>query len=356
MANTNKIYIVPQSGIYEGRVIVFDYVEAMNINSSSTIANHPVESQNQNIADHRFHKNKTINIVGMVSDNWQTSLINAPTPVFQSTYFKQQKGLRFACAADLGSDSSTYEMVSTVLNREPYTEEEINALPAEERYYVEEAIRLVNSEDDAIETAKEKGLSITGTDSNASYNNAVINSIIQAQEAFKYFDANDTLLTISSIRDEYTNMAITSFNVNLRNGPQRGGYWVTLNLQQELIAQGVTNSEAIDPQNSEEINTTADKGKTNIKDVPDSDEIKQAVQALYSQAFDDIILAPNLQSYLNKISSGKSQTAKEYILGKAYDKYADGLDDTGPYYYIRSQLNLVNSSRGNVPSSWTDFN
>ena len=326
MAQSKRIYIVPQSGIYEGRVIALDHVSGFNFKSLSVVANHPIESQNQNIADHRYHQSKTVTMSGMVSDNWDTKIIYEPTPVFQTTYQKQEKALRIAVENNVGKDSDTYKVVTKILDEGSALNSEIVALPDSSQFYAVEALRLRSSEKDVIQTAQEKGQSITASDDNFVFLNNVINTITQVQEALKYFDDNDTLLTIVSLRNTYENMVLIDFNNTLRNGPERGAYWVDLVFREEFIATGVTNDTVIDFRTSEEVDETSDKGKVN-RDISNRNQLTEAVDQIYNEAFNSIAIPDNiLLRDLNKASGNDPGAAVRYIKERGLDTYSDKQD------------------------------
>lgn len=288
MAAPNRIYIGQKTGKYAGKIIVFDHVEAMNQTSTSVITNHPVEYKNQNKADHRFHNGIAISIAGMISDNWQTTLVNDPTPVFETMYYKKQKTLRLSAAADIGQESFIFELMTRVLQGETIDPEELQVGYEEypsDYWYVAVAQALVNSESDMIESAQNKNMSISESESNADLSNGNINTITEAQEMLEYWDANDSILTVTSMWKTYENMVLTNYSNPLRNGPQRGAYWVNLNLKEELISQAIDVTRVVSPENSEEVDEEENEGKNsrNVVDIYGNDPAAVAVRAIYNE-------------------------------------------------------------------------
>lgn len=356
MANGKKIYIVPSSGAYDGKVIALDHVEGFNWKSSSSISQHPVESQNQNIADHRFHQAKTISMSGMVSDEWNTNIVYEPTPVFQTTYKKQQKSLRTTVADAYGKNSDVYRIVTSILDKEVtninnFNTNKINTLPEDQQNYVFEAFDLVTAEQDVIDISQDKGQSITQADDNLTYVNNALNSIVQVKEALQYFDDNDTILTIVSLRDTYENMVLVEFNNVLRNGPERGAYWVNLLFKEELIATGVTNRTIVSSENSEEVDDKKTKGKSD----PEED-INSVFVERVNEIYDDVkdkhpsnngINNKDLDYWLNKASGTQPNAAESFIKEKAYDEYSNSQSDANTENVIFSYFTSLAASRGN---------
>jgi hypothetical protein len=114
----NKIYIVPNSGDYEGQILVFDHVESMNHTSSSSIPKHPVESTGRSVADHRYRNGVRINITANVSDQWSTSVTTVTQPPFQTQVFKQQKVLRTKAEEIFDPEDPTFLAMKKMLDKE----------------------------------------------------------------------------------------------------------------------------------------------------------------------------------------------------------------------------------------------
>lgn len=335
-----KIYIAPKvndyATRYNGAVLVFDYVESMSHTSTASLADHPVEFQNSNIADHRFHQGQEITLTGNISDNWQTDLVINPTPVFQTIGFKGQKELRRACVEELGTDSPTCQMVNYILDGNDLTSEDnqkILNLPKDETYWATEASRLVVSEQDTIEIAQEKGLSVTKEEDNASTDNRNINQVGQAVEMLQYIDDNDIIVRIHSLHKVYDNMVLLSFNNTLRNGPQRGAYWVSLTFRERLMARTTSDVSLGAVSSSEFISDRKNLGTVN-KPPLDSDQRKEADNAVnlalgYVRDGKDALgksgetRYPNIEQQVGKGPGSKLQDISE----NAYSVYYQNIDE-----------------------------
>ena len=347
-ATKKKIYISPNSGEYAGALLVLDHVESMSHMSNAVISSHPVESQNQNIADHRYHTGKVISLTGNISDNWRTEVITNPTPVFQSVYFKESKRLRAAVIEATGYFSKTTEYVNSILDGfEDVTEKDVvDNVPEEEQFYITQARRIVVSEKDMIEEAQKKGMSVDKEESNSSKVNGIVSGIEDAKEMLKSLDRNNTIVSVQSVWDNYGNMVLKSFNNVLRNGPQRGAYWVNLVFEEEMIAEEAKKFSVISPANSEETAETEDKGKTDKVVADASDENVSAVNAIYIQVFNQqvsqmeawIQVNPNTKDYILE------QGLNTYM--KASAKAGEEVAETATASNINTNMQIVANLRG----------
>lgn len=286
----SKIYIAPKTNSsfpqYTGKLLVFDHVESMTHSSTASIAAHPVEFQNSNIADHRYHLGTEITITGNISDNWQTDLVTNPTPVFQTIGWKNQKQLRAACGTELGTDSPTCQLVNNILDGNDASQAELIRIPSDELSWVTEATRLVITEQDTAELAEEKGMSISKDEDNASVDNSNINRIIQAMEMLEYIDNHNLIVKVHSLKKVYDNMVLTSFTNPLRNGPERGAYWVTLTFRELRLAQTASDIHVAAVDHSEFLKGSKNLGKGKKNEL-DETQTKAADVAI-NKAIDNI--------------------------------------------------------------------
>lgn len=119
-----KIYIVPSSGQYEGKLLVFDTVESMSHIRNSKIPQHPVESINRSSADHRFREGAKIQMTGAISDQWDTTVTEEPTPPFKTLVNKEQVLVREKILKELPADSVAVKVVNQILDKKiPRTED-----------------------------------------------------------------------------------------------------------------------------------------------------------------------------------------------------------------------------------------
>jgi hypothetical protein len=257
----SKIYIIPESGKYEGKLLVFDHVENMNHTSSSKIPQHPVESRNRGTADHRYKDNLKIQIIGNISDNWETNVLTIDKPLFQILVFKRQKKLREKAREELPEGSQTLDTMNKILDKEKVQDFELFRVPIGETYWIREAQKLLSIEKDTLDLAEDKELALESAISNGYSLGQQINTIAQANELLKYLDESGTLVTVVSIYNAYSNMVISSYSNPLRNGAQRGAFWVILDLEQQQVATTVSNPIVVSSTNSEEVNDKKDVGK-----------------------------------------------------------------------------------------------
>jgi len=338
----SKIYIAPKTNSfnknkYAGKLLVFDHVESMNHGSGATLANHPVEFQNSNIADHRFHQGQEINITGNISDNWQTSLIVNPTPNFQTLSHIRQKQLRLACGEEEGTSSYVYSVVNKILDGEPVKESERLSVPEASSHWVTEADRLLGAEKDTIEIAEEKGMSVNRDNNNASTKNGNINQIDQAQEMLEYIDEHNVIVKIHSLRKVYDNMVLTEFSNPLRNGPGRGAYWVSLSFQERLMAEVASDDVLASIDDSEFLSKPQDIGQGTKN--PLTAKEKAEVDNIYNDQVAYVAGGTgrdgtgSLRKYPNISDSTKltdPATGKSYELGikeNAYNLYYNNIGD-----------------------------
>ena len=344
-----KIYISPISGDYVGVLLVLDHVESMSHLSNSVITSHPVESQNQNISDHRYQNGKVISITGMISDEWDTPVVVDPTPIFQSIYFKSSKRLRAAVAIN-DPDSWTQIYVNNILDgfQAPSDEDIEHNVPEEKRFYLTQAQRIKTSEDDMLEEAKSKNISVEKENSNISKINGIVSSINSAKEVLQSLDSNSNIVTIQSVWDQYPNMVLKSFNNVLRNGPQRGAYWVNLVFEEEMIAQEATNNSSTSPENSEELADNENKGKVDPTIAGPTDENVVAVQTIYAQ-----VLAEQVSDMATWIAVNPNNKSK--IISDAEATYMNASASNGDSAELATSTNInanmqiVASYRGNTP-------
>lgn len=307
-----SIYIVPNSGQYEGKLLVFDYVESMNHVSTSKIPQHPVESLERSSADHRFREGVKIQITGNISDNWTSSITEVPSPVFQTLVFKRQKLLRQEVAEETGNNSYTTKLVNKILDKEPIEFEEYLRVPVSETYFYREADRLLKIEKDALSLASDKEMSLSDIITNNYTLGQQINTIAQAEEMLRYLDDNSTLLTVVSQYRTYENMVLTNYSNPLRNGAERGAYWVSLNLEQQLLATTVSSPIAISARDSEEVNEEKNKGKQAITSIPTNSKAYKEVNKIWDQEVADFPQVQNKITSSNK-EEGLQEAARTYI-------------------------------------------
>ncbi|NRA42737.1 MAG: hypothetical protein HRU21_10600 [Pseudomonadales bacterium] len=279
-----RIYITPKSGILSNLLLVLDHVETMSHLSTATVASHPVEGQNQNKSDHRYHNGKVINLTGMISENWKVDVAQTnPTPVFKSLYAIESNRLRRVVKESAGEDAWVTIYVNEILDGfgDPTDEEIATNVPTSQQFYITQARRIVVSEKDMVQEAADIGLSTDKSESNVAIVNGGSNPIQASQEFLKYIDSNDTIVTIQSLYDIYDNMVLTNFNQVLRNGPQRGAYWVNLSFREERITNSVDKFLSADPESSEELTTRKGGGKKFSRTADASDAQVKKVDDLY---------------------------------------------------------------------------
>lgn len=279
----SRIFIMPVTGKYEGQLLVFDHVESMTHISTSKIPSHPVESLNRSSADHRYRDGVKIQIVGNVSDQWTSTAVTVPQPFFKTLNYIRQGILRDKVREDLGPDSSTTKLVNKILDKEPVTLQEELSVPITETFWVREAKRILNQEKDTLLLANDKELFLENQASNGATLGTQINTRAQAHEMLTYLDENSDLMTVFSLYDTYENMVISNFSNPLRNGPDRGAYWVSLTLDEQLVSTTVRNPLNISPRDSEEVNEINDKGKQVAESIQPGDLEYKVASSLWDQ-------------------------------------------------------------------------
>lgn len=324
-----KIYIVPNSGQYAGTLLVFDHVDSMNHTSNSTIPQHPVESFERGRADHRYREGVKIQISGHITDNWSTEAVQLPSPAFQTKTFKTQKLLRSDVSEYTGSGSKVTKLVNKILDKTPVSESEVLNVDVVDRYWVSQAFRLVKEEKDVLSQASDKDMSLENLVSNTFTLGSQINTIAQAVEFLTYLDNNSTICTVVSLWKTYDNMVLTSFSNPLRNGAERGAYWISLNFEQQLIATTVSKPIAISPENSEEVNSQKDLGKQSAVSRPKTDATYQEVEKIWDE---ELKAYPRAKKYV-------TEKNKDAALQRASDVY-DNAGDKGDIAELRSRRNI----------------
>jgi hypothetical protein len=283
-----KIYIIPESGKYQGDLLVFDTVESMTHSRTSRIANHPVESLSRSTSDHRFREGAKIQIVGAISDNWNTLTIEVPNPPFKTQPNKEQVLIRAAIQTEFDTSTIVYKVVNQILDKKQVREVDREAaLKAEFNnevrgpFWISIAEKVLEKEKDSLDIAQQKQLSQIGNRSNTSTQNQNINTIGKARELLNELERQSVLVTVVSMFETYENMVLTNFTNVLRNGPQRGAYWVSLSLEEQLLATVETNDIVIDARSTEEASTVSDKGKKQAPGIDSTDPLYKAVKKIF---------------------------------------------------------------------------
>ena len=348
-----KIYIIPNSGRYEGKLLILDHVESMTHISNSRIAKHPVESMNKSVADHRFREAKVIQMSGNVSDAWDTEITLVPTPVFQTMTNRDSQVVREQCEFNLGADSPTCIMMNKVLDNivsleVPISFElaaELFKIPSDEFYWIKTADSLVKAEKDKLDIAKSKSLSLTGGKYNSDYNNGSINTVQQTREMINELDREGTFVTIVSMFESYHNMVMKSYTNPLRNGVERGAYWVDLVFEEQLTATTVTNPIVLQATASEEVVAEVAAGKTSPVPVPKTDASYRTIDALVTE---ELIIKSRdntkIYTYMNVQS-----TNRENLINIGLKPYLIAPNETGlsrAKMDIRGRIATIESVRG----------
>jgi hypothetical protein len=386
MAKKNRIYIVPRSGKNEGKMLVFDYVESMDHSKSATVASHSVESQNQNIADHRYSGSKVINLTGMFSDKWNTEHILDPTPVFRTAQAKLQERLRIKCvtaaedyhselediaiafsetipAFDAGTDI-TNKIVNGVLDGEGSSEGystttltgaaenasegifKSKLVPKELEHFIAAAERLVAMEIDILDIIRDKGMSLANANTNGPQREA-INEIGKAIEFLSDLDKDSTLVNIHSIFGVHENMVLTSHGNPLRNGAQRGAYWVSLTFQEERIAEDSEKFVVASYTNSEAVNKEEKGGKRTAPEADKKDTVVSNIHDIYNNCMAD--QDPKMPGWINKTPGLKKSIIDEATTLVMPDVSKASLNKARQS--IKAAFKTVYNSRGKESSS-----
>ena len=318
-----QIYLVPTSGTYEGKLLVFDTVESMSITAVSKIPQHPVESLNRSSADHRFRDGTKIQITGAISDSWETDIKEDPTPVFQTAANKSQKVLRNKIVVEYDEQQLVNKVVNQILDKQEPDQDELSLALNIDSYWITLARRTVALEKDDLERARDKQLSLEGVISNNFTNGTRINTVLQAKEMLERMDEESTIMTVFTMNDgQYENMVLTNFTNIARNGEQRGAYWVSLSLEQQLLATTAKNKIVIDEANTEAASDNINKGKKTRTVVDRSDVNYKKLLIIWDK---EIAIADNLNRQADFRKLGDTVTkgvkAKDRILDAVYIKY-----------------------------------
>ena len=342
-----KIYIIPNTGRYEGKLLILDHVESMTHISNSRIAKHPVESMNKSVADHRFREAKVIQMSGNVSDAWDTEITLVPTPVFQTMTNRDAQVIREQCAFELGADSPTCILMNKVLDNVPTLPIalELLLIPSDEFYWITTAEALVKAEKDKLAIAKSKSLSLTGGKYNSDYNNGSINTVQQTREMINELDREGTFVTIVSMFESYHNMVMKSYTNPLRNGVERGAYWVDLVFEEQLTATTVTNPIVLQATASEEVVAEVAAGKTSPVPVPKTDASYKTIDALVTE---ELAIKSRDNSKINTYMNVQS-TNRENLVNIGLKPYLIAPNETGlsrARMDIRGRIATIESVKG----------
>jgi len=316
----SKIYIVPTYGNFEGKLLVFDTVESMTHIKTAKIASHPVESADRTRADHRFRDGTKIQLVGMVSDNWNTSTVEEPTPVFKTQADKFQNNIRSKILEEYAKDSIVYQVVSKLLDKRPVSVAQMDKASQIDTFWINLALSALDREKDEVDKARDAQLSRTDSLSNNYSIEDQNSTITQARELLTDVDENSIICTVVSKFEIYENMVLTGFTNILRNGPQRGGYWVSLIFQEQLIASTVTNPLVVDAKNSEAVDKVSDKGKQEPVVVDKNDAFYREMLQLWEENLKhlDTLGQGNKVRSIQNVLVDETRTAKEVIIERTY--------------------------------------
>lgn len=312
----SRIFISPQHGKYVGQLLVFDHVESINHVSNSTIPQHPVESGSKSIADHRYKQPFKLSIVGNISDQWLTKATILPLSVFQTSAHKMQKLLRTQ-TEQINGDSLVTKIVNDILDKtyptpdDPQLQVDLDKLDDEDLTWTTRALQIVAKEEDTLDIANDKELSLSFELRNTQRLGTEINTIAQAEEMLTHLDNNNTLVSVYSLYRRYPNMVIQSFRNDTRQGAQRGAYWVSIDFEQQLVAQTVSTEIAIKPKDSEEVNDEERLGKN----VP-IQEVDKATLDIATKIVNDLL--PDYNNLKNRTTKEKLDAvivtvAEQYI-------------------------------------------
>ena len=358
-----KIYIVPSSGKYEGKLLVFDTVESMTHIRNSKIPNHPVESINRSVADHRFREGAKIQMTGAISDNWNTTITEEPTPPFKTLVNKEQALTREKMSAEFPEGTTVNKVVNQILDKKTPRIEDFEAANEAEfdnekrgPFWIAVADRLLKIEKDSLDIAIQKQLSQAGIRTNNYSQGDQINTITQARELLNDLEQNSILVTIVSRFEVYENMVITNFTNVLRNGPQRGAYWVSLTLDEQLLATTVRNPLVLDTASTEEASEVSAKGKKTPKQVDRNDPNFKKVLTIYEEQV-TLVAKEDSKAYLpdenirTKISKAPSPITEDENLEQAFNIYVNaGTDEDAARaqteQFIRARLGTISAVVG----------
>lgn len=311
MATKTRIYIEPTTGDKVKTLLVFDYVESLTASRSAKVLNHPVESINTSSADHRYREGVKIQLTAMVSNNWQTSAVLAPSPKFENSADKQANNLVKALGMvdpndlDLTSlekeaeTSSNYYITSLVdgfgvgdkqksyaylrnavtslLNVKEVNSDLEEAVALFGGVYVSYAYQAIDVEDDILDTLNKKGLPNAGDSSNQAEDSGNITTQVQTLELIKHLDKYSDLMRMRTHLDEYENLAITNFTHTYRNGADRAGLWVSLTLEEQMTSKESVKVTALELAKTEVDAASKDIGKQNRKPItPNNKHYQQA--------------------------------------------------------------------------------
>lgn len=337
-----KIYIIPDSGKYEGKLLVFDTVESMSHIRSSKIPQHPVESLNRSRADHRFREGAKIQLTGAISDNWDTQITDEPRPAFKTLANKEQVLIRDKIQNEFPRGTVVNKVINQILDKKDPRPEDLEIVNSAEfngqvrgPFWLAKAERALEVEKDSLDIAQQKQLSQVGSRSNDYSQGFNINTITQAKELLKDLDENSVLVTVVSMFEIYENMVLSNFTNVLRNGPQRGAYWVSLTLEEQLLARTVTNPIVVDSTNSEEVGTGTNLGKKSRQPIDKNDKIYKTVQELYKIELKLVADSdpsantrdPKIES---KVKNATNEKSEEALLQDASRAYGDAGGEAAP--------------------------
>ena len=315
----NKIYVTPNSGKYLGKILVFDQVENMTHIRSSRIPQHPVESLNRSTADHRFRDGAKITLTGMVSDNWNSNIVAVPLPEFKSAVTKRQAILREKMEEEFPQNSYVNLVVNQILDKKTPNKFQLEIALRQDTFWIDQARKLIAQEKDALSRIAEKRLTATGFQANDSFDNSAINTIQQAKEMLDYLDQTSTICTVVSMFDVYRSMVLTNFTNVLRNGEQRGAYWLNLVFEEQLLATVTSNPIIVDSKNTEEVETKSNKGKTNPLTVDEKDAIFTRIKVIWDNEVKNFSLRD--QAIRSKIAvETRDITAEKRTLDRIFQK------------------------------------
>lgn len=337
----SKIYITPSYGNFEGQLLVFDTVESMTHVRASKTPQHPVEHLDKGMADHRFREGVKIQIVGMISDNWTTAIKEEPTPQFKTSTDKQQQAIRTKLEQQFQEDTNNEifkttndynlvsEVVQKILDKKEVRPRDFEEAKAISPFWVIMATQTIDRERDEVSLIRDKQLKNSNNSLTNNYTMEDQNSTItQAREFLTELDKESILCTVVSMFEVYDNMVLTSFNNALRNGPQRGGYWVSLSFSEQLVASTVTKELVVDEKETEVANENKDKGRQEPVVIDKSDTVYKDLLQLWEDLLkkrDSEGQGPKIRKYSRVVTNNK--TAKETILEDVYRSYATKLSD-----------------------------
>lgn len=355
-----RIYITPKAGKFRNKILLLDHVEAMPHVRSAKVSQHPVEGKNVGVADHRYREPVMITITGMVSDNWQSTLLTVPEPPIKLDPTTKLEVLREKSLVEFPAGT----LVNRVMN-DLYAGLYADSVEYREavmqggRYWLDATVQLMAEEEDLLNTGESFQLPMGGDSNNRATDGGEINTISQAIDLLEYIDKESIVCDISSKFREYPDMVLTNYTNALRNGTSRGAYWVTLIFQERQAAKVTLITNSIDVISTEKTSDPTNKGKKVPLTVDSRNILRKSVVIVWNEELSKFAENnPEINAFVLVVDSA-GITAKEKTItvalnrlvssvGNGKDPVAKGRALKGTTRHIRSALGVIFKRKGKI--------